>query len=193
MKVEYKEYEIEILDIKNYSTKSTDNIFFYDFEYNKGKVIEERTHTNSKHGIRIKNKLSQSIISSAIICEYGGATTIHEKSFFIDNQKMWICACNKIYCLEIPTLEIKWYGKFDFATNFSINPYKNDFIIHGELEIIRISRRGEIKWKFGARDIFVTERAKENFKINGDIIEVEDWEGYTYKIDESGNEIKKED
>lgn len=189
MKIEYKKYEIEILDDKEYSIKSTDNIRKYKLEYSKGEVIDERIYPTSKHGIRIKDKIIEEEISSAIICEYGGATTIHKKSFFLAEDSIWICICNKIYCLSLPNLEIEWFGRFDNATNFSINPFKKDFIIHGELEIFRINRKGEIKWRFGGKDIFVTENGEDNFQIKEDWIEIIDWEGYSYKIDENGEEI----
>lgn len=190
MKIEYKEYEIEFLNEEDYSIKSVDNIRRYDFEYSTGVEIEERFRATSKHGIRVNDNLSNEAISSAIICEYGGATTIHKKSFFIDNQKIWICVCDKIYCLKLPKLDIEWFGRFDYATNFSINNFKDDFIIHGELEILRINRKGEVKWRFGARDIFVSQSGENNFNINKDKVEVQDWEGYKYVIDENGNEIK---
>ncbi|WP_378172598.1 hypothetical protein [Aquimarina sp. SS2-1] len=190
MKVEYKEYEIEFLNEENYSTKSVDNIRKYKFEYSEGKDIKDRNHHMSKHGIRVRKNLTDELISSAIICEYGGSTTIHQKSFFIDDQKIWICVCDKIYSLKLPNLEIEWFGTFDYATNLSINQFQDDFIIHGELEILRINRKGQIKWRFGARDIFITETGENNFQINNGIIEVQDWEGYKYIIDQNGKEIK---
>jgi len=188
MKVGYKEYEIEILEDKEYSALSVDNIRKYKFEYSEGKLIGNRIQSTSKHGIRIKDRFNEDEISSAIICEYGGGTTVHAKSYFIDDEKLWICVCDKIYCLNLPKLDIEWFGRVDFATNFSINPFKGDFIIHGELEIIRLSRSGEIKWRFGARDIFVTEEGDNNFQINNNWIEVVDWQGYKYRIDENGKE-----
>jgi len=119
MKVGYKEYEIEILDDKDYSTKSADNIRNYKFEYSEGKLITERIHPTSKHGIRVKEKSKVDEFSSAIICEFGGGTTIHEKSYFIDDYKIWICACNKIYCLNLPHKYIGFLngklGQFDDA------------------------------------------------------------------------------
>ncbi|MFK7907789.1 MAG: hypothetical protein AB8B69_21830 [Chitinophagales bacterium] len=191
MIAEYKEYEIEILDDKEYSIESVDNLKKYKFEYFEGKEIEGRFYPVSKHGIRVKDKSNNEDIASAIICENGGLTTIHEKSFFIDNQKIWICIGNKIYCLSLPKLEIEWFGRLDCATNFSINPFKGDFIIHGELEILRVNRKGEIKWRFGSKDIFVMENEEDNFQIKNDWIEAKDWEGYKYKINENGNEIKE--
>lgn len=190
MKVAYGNYFIEIIDDKDYSIISTDNIRKYKFEYNSGDVISERFYPTSKHGIRITDKLTEDEISSAIICENGGATTVHEKSWHIENDKIWVCVCDKIYCLDIPTLKIEWHGRFDYATNFSINPYKGDFIIHGELDILRIDQNGKIKWRFGGRDIFMSENGSNNFIISTDAIVAIDWQGYEYRIDENGNELK---
>jgi hypothetical protein len=191
MNLEYKNYQIEVLDDNKYSTNSVDNLKLYKNEYNNGKLIEKRAfHYASKHGIRVREKYNENEISSVILCEYGGATTVHDKSFFIANDKIWICVCDKIYCLNLPSLKIHWFNRIDYVTNFSINPFKNDFIIHGELEIIRIGQNGEIKWRFGGRDIFVSTNKNINFKINDDSIEVTDWEGYKYLIDENGNEKK---
>lgn len=186
MKIEYKNYEIEVLDDKDYSIESTDNIRTYKLEYFNG----EKFQPTSKHGIRIKDKVIEKEISSVIICENGGATTIHKKSFFIEEDRIWICICDKIYCLNLPKLDIEWFKQFDHVTNFSINPFKNDFVIHGELEIFRINRKGEIKWRFGARDIFVSEKGENSFQITEDLIEVTDWGGYKYKLDKNGKEVK---
>lgn len=191
MKIDYKEYEIELLDDRDYSTQSVDNTRNYQFEYSKGAEIEERIYPNSKHGIRVIEKSNKKEIASAIICENGGATTIHPKCSIVENDKIWICAGDKIYCLNIPTLEIDWYGRFDYATNFSIYHFHDDFVIHGELEIFRINRKGEVVWRFGGRDIFVTRKGEDNFRIQGNEIMIKDWDGYVYNIDENGKEIKR--
>ena len=190
MKVEHQEFEIEILDDPQYSTASVDNLIKYRFEYSEGEENKERINPASKHGIQVKDKLTGIEISSAIICEQGGATTIHEKSYFIDNEKIWICVCDKIYCLNLPELEIEWFRRIDYATNFSINQFRDDFIIHGELGIICINRNGDIKWRFGGRDIFVSENGEANFQIIDNQIKVKDWGGFEYKIDENGKELK---
>ncbi|GAA4848908.1 hypothetical protein [Algivirga pacifica] len=186
MKVTYKEYLIEVLNEYDYSVHSTDNINSYQLEYSKGAIVQERIHPISKHGIRVKDLALEHELSSAILCEFKGATSVHKKSFYIDHDKIWICVCNAIYCLGIPNLKLIWYGQYDPATNISLLPFMDDFIIHGELEIIRINRDGEIQWKFDAPDIFITESGTENFRIHEKTIEVEDWQNTAYTIDENG-------
>jgi hypothetical protein len=187
MRYNYKNYEIEIFDEPNYTLNSVDNFREYGNIYFEGKHHEDKFYPTNKQSIIIKEFDAE--ITSAIICEIGGATAVNEKSFIIENDKIWICICNKIYCLIIPSLQLVWYKQIDYVTNFSINKFQNDFIVHGELEIIRISKEGEIKWRFGARDIFVSLTEKNNFKIENDLIKVVDFEGYKYILDENGKEI----
>lgn len=185
MKIQYEDYELIILNEPFYKVNSLDNIREYKLEY-KG---EGQTKQVSKHGIRIRNKITNTEISSAIICESGGATIIHDNSFIIRNSQIYICVCNKVYCLKLPSLEIEWIKQLDDITNYSINSFKNDFIIHGELEIIRLNQNGDIVWRFGGKDIFVSETGKNNFCIDKSLIEVKDWKGNKYIINEYGQEI----
>ena len=46
-------------------------------------------------------------------------------------------------------------------TNFTIYKFKDDFIIHGELEIFRITKLGDIKWSFSGKDIWVNIEGKQ--------------------------------
>lgn len=189
MKIEYKEYEIEMLDLEEYSAKNKVDIRKYKFKYSRDLENQEKTCSSSKHGIRVKNEISGNEISSAIICGHGGKTTIHPKCYLIENDKIWICVGDKIYCLRLPNLEIEWFKKFDCATNFSINSFKGDFIIHGELEIMRINHEGKVIWRFGGKDIFVTRKGEESFQIEGSIIKAKDWSGNKYIIEENGIDL----
>ena len=191
MKIEIDKYEIEIFDNKQYTTKSADNLRKFKYEYNGGKLNDVRIYPTCQYGIIVKNIIKGVEISSAIICENGGATIIHEQSYFIEDGMIWICICNKIYCLNLPELSLIWFNQIDHATNFSIHPFKDDFIVHGELEVIRIKRNGEVVWSFGGRDIFVTEEEEEEevFQIKKNLIEVVSWDGYMYTIDENGKEL----
>ena len=180
MKLKYKNYEIELFDEPNYTLNSVDNLRFYDKVYFEGEHQEDRFYPNSKHAIIVKEFETE--ISSAIICEVGGGTGIFENSFIIEDDKIWIRVCNKIYCLEIPTLELQWRREFDFATVFEFYKIENDFITRGELEIKRITRNGEIVWSFGGRDIWVNIEGKTELKIENDIIRLFDFESNEYLI-----------
>ncbi len=176
MRVSYKDYTIDIIDDSNYTLNSSDNIVSYDTEYFDGITNTDRVYATSKHGIRINRNGEE--LASAIICEIGGATTIHDKS------------ADKVYSLSIPALEIKWKRRLDPTTCFAIYPFKGDFVIHGELQVTRIDIDGHEKWNFGARDIFVTLDGKDSFKLLNDKIKLRDWEGYEYILNEHGKEIR---
>jgi len=187
MKIQTKQYIIKIENLPNYTLNSQDNIQEFKLQYFNGSQNEDRFYPTSKHGIRIFENDEE--INSAIICEVGGATGIHTNSFLIEEDNILICCCDKVYSLKIPDLSINWAKRLDPATCFGIYKFKGDLIIHGELQISRIDFQGNQKWKFGARDIFVTPDGEESFKIVGEIIKLKDWEGYEYILDESGNEI----
>jgi hypothetical protein len=154
MNLQYLDFRIEIVDDPIYSLNSTDNISNYDQEYFDDKPYSDRNYSNSKHGIRVfKNDLE---LSSAIICEVGGATTIHENSCLIKDGLLFICCSDKIYALSLPDLKLKWKKRLDPATCFGIYSFQGDLVVHGELQITRVDINGIEKWSFGARDIFVT-------------------------------------
>ena len=95
------DYVIEIIDDREYSENSTDNIIIYKNIY---KTDDEPIST--KHGIVIKDKNNQ-ILSSAIMLASGGATGIHEKSYIIEkNRILLLCVSNWLFSLTIPTLEL---------------------------------------------------------------------------------------
>jgi hypothetical protein len=184
MKIQYKDYTIEIINDTCYTLNSTDNTRHYDKEYFKGKMNEDRFYPTSKHGIRISQNGKE--ISSAIICEVGGATGIHDKSFAFTDDSILVCCCDKIYCLQLPRLSLNWRKRFDAATCFGIYDFDGDFLIHGELSVTRIDKDGNEKWNFIGRDILVTNDNTSAFEIYGDKIKLKDWEGYKYMLDKNG-------
>lgn len=185
MNVSYKNFEIEIIDDKNYTLNSSNNLL----QYQKVYCDESEFRSNSsKHAIIVKEYGIE--ISSAIICETEGATGIHEKSCIIEDDKIWILVSNKIYCLKIPTLEIIWQKEFDQFTNFCLYKLEEDFLIHGELEIFRITKNGEIIWHFGGRDIWVNPEGNEELTIKDNVILLVDFDSNRYILDFDGKLLK---
>ncbi|WP_286971548.1 hypothetical protein [Flavobacterium sp. UBA4854] len=185
MKVGYKNFEIEVIDDENYNLNSTDNLRQYQKVYYKGKNQEDGFSPTSKHAVIIRE--SEVEISSVLVCEAGGATGIHDNSFIIEDDKIWIRVSNKIYCLKIPSLEIIWQKEFDQFTNFCFYKLEEDFLIHGELEIFRITKNGEIIWCFGGRDIWVNPEGSEELIIKDNVILLVDFESNRYILDFDGN------
>ena len=195
MKLNYKKFEIEVYGDPNYTSNTydiyTDNKRQYEKEYSEFEVEPSEDpdfFRTSNYAIIIKESGKE--ISSAIICEIDRQTIINKNSFIIEDNKIWICICNKIYCLEIPSLELKWQKEIDAFTNFSIYKIEEDFIVHGELEIFRITKKGEIIWKYGGRDIWVNTEDKPEIKIENNTIRLFDFESNEYVLDFNGNLIK---
>jgi hypothetical protein len=186
--ISYKNYTIEIANDSHYTLRSTDNINHYKFEYFYGKTDEDRHYPSSKHGIRIFENDEE--INSCIICEYGGGTGIHTHSAVIKEDALYLCCGDKIYSILLPDLTIIWQKRIDPATCFGIYEIMEDFIVHGELEINRINKNGDIQWRFGARDIFVCPDGSSSFILKEDSILLQDWEGHQYYLDLNGNELK---
>lgn len=188
MNIKYKNFEIEVSDDPDYNLNSANNQRQYEKVYFEEKRKQNIVYPESKHTIIIKESGIE--ISSSIICEVGWTVKVNHNTFIIEDDKIWIISCAKIYCLEIPTLELIWQKDFDSFTLFSLYKLENDFIIHGEVEIFRITREGEIIWSFGGRDIWVNTKGKTEFSIENNIIKLYDFESNEYIIDFDGNQLE---
>jgi len=178
----YKDFEVIVFDDQTYAINSTDNSTNYKQSYC------ENIGDLNKHGIKINKDGIE--ISSAIICENGGGSTIHEKSYILKDNSIFICCGSKIYSLNIPLLTLNWRKELDSATCFGIYEFEGDLLIHGELEISRLTKEGLVKWKFSGRDIFVSMTGNKEFEIVGDKIKLFDFDNFEYLLDANGNEIK---
>lgn len=185
MKINYKNFEIELLDDLNGDLdsiiKSEDNTIYFGSE-------KENPEYQSRHYIVIKELGVE--ISNVIIYETNSASGIYEDTFIIEDNKLWILSGNEIYCLEIPSLKLIWKKDFDHITNFTLHKLEEDFIIYGELEIFRITKNGEIIWRFGGRDIWVSVDGKNPFNIESDKIRLFDFDSNEYVLDFNGNVIE---
>lgn len=188
MKLNYKNFEIEVFDDPNYTLKSVENLRPYGKVYFNKKQHEDQSYPSSKYAIIIKqNKIE---ISSILIHEIGWTTKLSNNSLIIEDDKIWISIANKIYCFKIPSLELAWCKEFDNFTNFSIFKLEKDILIHGELEIFRIAKDGKIKWHFGGRDIWINTDGKTELTIESNIIRLFDFESNEYVLDFNGNQIE---
>ncbi len=185
MKINYKNFEIELLDDLNNDLdsiiKSENNQIYFGSE-------KKDPEYRSRHYIIVKELGIE--ISNVTVYETNSASGIYEDTFIIEDNKLWILSGNEIYCLEIPSLKLIWKKDFDRITNFTLHKLEEDFIIYGELEIFRITKNGEIIWRFGGRDIWVSVDEKKPFNIESDKIRLFDFESNEYVIDFNGNQIE---
>ncbi len=180
----YNDLIIEVIDESTYKFDSTDNTFKYCKCYF---GVSGQEYPASKHGVKIYK--DDEIINSCIIIGSGGSTTIHQQSSLIDNNKLLICCCDTVFCLTLTSLNLNWKIQVDPITCFKIFKQQEDYIIHGELQITKLDKEGNIKWEFSGADIFVSIDNEEEFKIESDGILLTDFAKTKYKIDFDGKLI----
>ena len=95
-------------------------------------------------------------IQSIVLTGGGSVSSLWEKSALLDGDRLLITCGNAVFCVLLPSLELLWHTQVDMATCFEIVPYQDDYITHGEVEISRLNRQGEILWQFSGKDIFVS-------------------------------------
>lgn len=131
-----------------------------------------------------------SVIKSALIGSEGGGSGVHRTSQTLGQDCIVVCCGDSIFCLSIPELSLIWSTKADDATCFEIFPYKDDYIVHGELAISRIGNDGSVLWEQTGADIFTTLEGKpDDFLITPDYILAKDWDNRIHKFDFDGNLI----
>ena len=129
-------------------------------------------------------------IENVVLTAGGSVSSLWEKSALLDGDRLLITCGNEVYCLLLPTIKVCWHTQVDMATCFEIVPYQDDYITHGEVEISRLNRQGEILWQFSGKDIFVspTERTP-SFTLTPKGIELIDFNYESYLIDYQGKII----
>lgn len=90
-----------------------------------------------------------------------------------------------VYDLSLPELTFKWIFPIE-GTGFAIYQYKSDFIIHGELNLYRLTKDGEIVWQRSGNDILTTPEGVD-LEITETFLQVKDFEYNEYKWDFDGN------
>jgi len=188
MTFENGKYKIEIVNDRFYSPNSPNNQREYQFQYHVGKMNTNRLFTINKRGITLQEKDSNKVLSSAILCENGGKTEVSKEIFQIQNDKFWMLVGDKIYCLQIPSLELFFWKTIDLGTIYSIHKFQNDFVIYGELGVNRLTTEGENIWEFkGSKGIFLP--TKDCLIIRENTIELIDGNEEKFVLNEFGKVI----
>ncbi len=177
------EYKVNIFFDKEYISGANKNQYSYNKE-----LKDDNSKKDFINRIWIQMFEKDKIVNSVIILSNSWSSGFSEKSAIIKWEKIYICVWNKVYCLNIPSLDLVWEKKCDFSSCFSIHEYKDDFIIHWELDITRINKKWEIIWQKWWDDIFVTDKWWE-FEIKDNYIKVRSWSWKLFTFDWDWNEI----
>ena len=184
MTFEIGKYQIELLSESEYNGDSNGKLNGYIKNY----LTESDFKLPTKIGVKLYENGTE--LNSAIIGAEGGATGLHKTSQIIESNRILICCCDSVFCLELPTLNLNWKTKVDWATAFEIFKIENGFIIHGELEITRIDNDGKVVWQNSGADIFVSQDGNGEFEVREDFVKATDWDNRMYKWNLNGVEIE---
>ena len=93
-----------------------------------------------------------------------------------------------LFLFDPITMEIvKQTENSSSGTMIAAYSYNEDFILHGEMEIYRVTKELEVKWEFRGRDIFVRYKGEElAFDMKEDRICLYDWQDNYYEINYDG-------
>ncbi len=177
-------YRIEIFKEENINVSSTDNVNQYDLDY----IDKSNYQPSTVIGIKLYDNDKQ--LTSAVIGTTGSGTGIEGNSIIIEYDRILICCSDSIFCLSIPYLALLWRRQADEATCFEIFKYQDSYIVHGELNISRFNKNGEVLWQQSGADIFTTLDGKDDFKLTENYILATDWRNGRYKFDYDGNVVE---
>jgi len=173
-------YEVTLRDEPAYPRNSADNPRAYIHEYRRS---DEYQHV-SAHGVGVRE--NGETLASAILLGVGGATGVNENSIAFDGESLYMASGDALYSLSLPSLELNWCVKVDFATCFGVFwlQDKNCLLTWGELEIGCYTPAGEKNWSTSGPDIFT-----ERLELQENIATLTDFNGDVHNINLSNGEI----
>ena len=176
---------IKFYDETDYNFDSTDNSNRYDKIF----LNADKDVLTSLLGIKLFE--DSILISSCLIGSDGGGTIINGNTTLISYGGVVVCCSNTVFKLTIPDLNLEWKSKADSATCIGIHYLDQDYVVHGEMEITRLDKNGEIVWQQSGRDIWTTPEGIDDFAIYDNCILVTGWDYYRYSFDFDGNLLEE--
>lgn len=111
-----------------------------------------------------------------------------ENCAVLDDNILTILQDDIVIQMDMASCCVIKYKKIDtFSNLWHIYQFNDAFIVHGEIEIIRLNKYLEVVWSFSGSDIFVTiDIPHEAFQMCDDRIKLYDFNGNYYEINYEG-------
>ncbi len=124
----------------------------------------------------------------ALYCDFCGN---YEECSVLNADRIVIAKFNTVYMLDILTGNISYKEFKDMAGAYALYKVDDGYIIHGEMEIVKLDFDINEKWTYDGVDMFTSVTGKESFTLLEDRIELYDFEDNHYVIDLNGKSIKE--
>ena len=160
------------------------------YVYERTFVLEERSFSKK---IVLEIDWGDSVSRVLFVASYH--TPISEGHLFAVHNDGVVLLFNEVLCLfSVGKMDIVKTVQLDaMGTMFGIYPYKDDYILYGEIEVYRVSCQLEVKWCFCGKDIFVRCSCDDPaFVMIDDKICLYDFLDNYYEIDYNGRLLREE-
>ena len=182
---------IEIFDDIDYSLNSADNVSKYDeiIMLEVGYAKSDYNAYSAKYCITI-HKDGATIKRIILLGQPGLPSKVNEQTAIIDDDRLVIINGYHVCCISMSDFSLLWKLNTESAGCFGVYLFDDGYVIHGETDIVKVSKKGEREWSFSGRDIFASPDGSNTFEIKGNDILLKDWDNHSYRINKNGIEIK---
>ena len=167
-------YEVTITNDQDYILGGHHAKVSYEREY----IFGDTAYLMSQHAVICRDASNTS--HSCILLGDGGMSGVHAHSSILHQDQCLVAVGRHLVALRLPDFALAWSVVVDTATCFGVyfSPKYDCFISHGECEIARVTKAGEIVWWSSGKDIFTN-----GFTLHADTIEVIDFNEERYQIE----------
>ena len=117
---------------------------------------------------------------SCLVSSYGFSSVNHRCAVFL-GQTLILAIGNRVCGIGLPGLDLMWSAQVDPSAVFGVYLLPNDdtaIIAHGELDIVRVDKTGDVVWRTSGRDILTGE-----LTIESGCLRIADFDGARYRIE----------
>lgn len=172
-------YTINIKKDTTYRLGSTDN-HFYDLILNPLKLNHSDFH--DALSIYINDGIREQHLALV-----GDLFSSAENIAILKGHDLIVLEGFSIIVIDCHTYKVTAQNNLKSAMCIAIYEFDDGYVVHGELEIIKLSSTFEVEWVFMGGEIFVRFDKECFLEIKGDKIHVIDWINMQYEIDKLGN------
>ena len=169
LKLSSRAGEILVVNEVTHTFGSADNLHAYPDEVD----LSQDGYRASAHGVWLDGN------PVAVFSSSGGATGVHPYSALVLDDRIYLAVSNHVVCFSPAPFAVEWSTEVDMVTCFGLHfsEEREALISHGELEIVRLSKTGEIVWSQGGADIFTGD-----FALEPEFIEARDFNDRAYRL-----------
>jgi hypothetical protein len=168
---------------ETFTLQSTDNKR-YDFVLNPDHLTRNDYH--KALSVSVDTGASKSEI--AIVC----SAFTHDDNFILEDGGLVILLNASVVRVNVFTMQIERHSRLPDFTYFSLHKFEDGYLVHGELDIVRLAKDFAVLWSFSGADIFVAQDGSSSFEIEGANIFLRDWNGKQYKLNKDGTVVSDE-